>query len=178
MGSTDGRTGNVSPRPPLWFLDVDGVCQAVSPRPATLLSDDWRYAEIPGYLINWRTALVDTINRLNRDGRLEVRWLATWNLHAVSDLSPVFGFDAFPVQNTTSQNGTIESFGLSWWKYLAVREALQHDESRRFIWADDDLGGIVKERAESVYGDRCLLITPDSRHGLTDASLSRIEAWL
>ena len=81
---------------PIWFLDIDGVVNALA-RPAPI-----------GYQITtantmgrgWRIAysreVVDFINRVNREGLAEVRWLTTWEQDAHRELAPTVGLDAFP----------------------------------------------------------------------------------
>ena len=157
---------------PIWFLDVDGVVNALA-RPAPI-----------GYQITtantmgrgWRIAfsreVIDFINRVNREGLAEVRWLTTWEQDAHRELAPAVGLDTFPAYDDPQE---IES-PMSWWKgTIVVDELLDH--GRPFIWTDDDIDMETIE-AFAEEGVRSLLIAPDPQTGLSTNDLARITEFL
>ena len=157
---------------PIWFLDIDGVVNALA-RPAPI-----------GYQITtantmgrgWRIAysreVIDFINRVNREGLAEVRWLTTWQQDAHRELAPVVGLDAFPAYDDPED---VES-PMSWWKGQIVTDELL-DNGRPFVWTDDD----IEDDDVEIFGEESvpsLLIAPTPSTGLVAGNLTSIERFL
>ncbi|WP_088317347.1 HAD domain-containing protein [Kineosporia sp. R_H_3] len=90
--------------PPLWFLDVDGVVNAISAQPDPAVWNDWSTgrATVDGrpWTIRFSPTVTSTVARLHTEGLAEVCWLTTWG-HAVNDdLRVVLGLPELPVAGT------------------------------------------------------------------------------
>ncbi|WP_143448553.1 HAD domain-containing protein [Kineosporia sp. A_224] len=90
--------------PPLWFLDVDGVVNAISAQPDPAVWSDWSTgrATVDGrpWTIRFSPTVTSTVARLHTEGLAEVCWLTTWG-HAVNDdLRVVLGLPELPVAGT------------------------------------------------------------------------------
>ena len=157
---------------PIWFLDVDGVVNALS-RPAPIGYQITNANTMGrGWRIVFSREVVDFINRVNREGLAEVRWLTTWQQDAHRELAPAVGLDAFPAYDDPQE---IES-PMSWWKgTIVVDELLAH--GRPFVWTDDDIDDdtAIDFSEEPVPS---LLIAPDPSTGLNSRDLTRIEHFL
>ena len=119
---------------PIWFLDIDGVVNAISDAippgyrrtTALTMGRGWRIVYSPD--------VVDFINFAHRQRLAEVRWLTTWEQDAHRELAPTVGLDAFPaydIPDADSPSG--------WWKADVVALSVA-EEKRPIIWTDDDLG--------------------------------------
>jgi hypothetical protein len=109
----------------------------------------------------------------------EIFWVTTWEHQADSiiaplcDLPPHLGVLSRPTETTRSDGG---------WKFDEVRRAVG-EKMKPFVWIDDDID-IFRSAAESArqwaanLPVRNLLISPDSRSGLTHGQLEAVEDFL
>ena len=82
---------------PIWFLDIDGVVNALAdgiPPSGTRRTTAITMGR--GWRIVYSPEVIDFINLVNREGFAEVRWLTTWEQDAHRELAPKVGLDAFP----------------------------------------------------------------------------------
>jgi hypothetical protein len=167
---------------PTWYLDVDGVINAV-PAPARRLRDQFEHTvmtvddgtttgQIPLW---WRPSVVEVINTVARAGLARVVWLTTWQEQARTLLAPRIGLDRFDV--ATPSPGTASPEAEDWWKVRTIKDHSAPGD--RLVFADDDLTrrtrALLRDRYEP---DNLLLITPMPSPGLTDKHLSEITAFL
>ena len=157
---------------PIWFLDVDGVVNALA-RPAPI-----------GYQITtantmgrgWRIAysreVIDFINRVNREGLAEVRWLTTWEQDAHRELAPDVGLDAFPAYDIPDDDSPS-----GWWKADVVARLDRRREARPFIWTDDDLETEDVDFLRAQTERSALPIATDPAAGLSNDDLARIARF-
>lgn len=155
---------------PLWFLDIDGVVNALRPRNGLSATKARTSGET--WPIHWSAEVVQLINTCHRSGLAEVRWLTTWEQDAHLSLAPAVGLDPFPsydIPNGSSRHG--------WWKADVVADVIGA-ERRPFVWTDDDLA--VEDVAEMVdrLGVDHLLVAPDPDLGLTSADLRSVVDFL
>ena len=157
---------------PIWFLDIDGVVNALARPAPTGYQITTAKTMGRGWRIAYSREVVDFINRVSREGLAEVRWLTTWEQDAHRELAPVVGLDAFPAYDDPQE---VES-PMSWWKgAVVVDELLGH--ARPFVWTDDEIDDeTVDDFSAEVVP--CLLISPDPSAGLVARDLSRIERFL
>lgn len=152
---------------PIWFLDIDGVINALDPRPGLLATT----AETAGreWPIHYSPEVVDFINLCHRSGVVEVRWLTTWEQDAHRSLAPAVGLDAFPAYNIPDEDSPSD-----WWKADIVAR-VRAEEGRPFIWTDDDLTSA--EVSDPAYSCN-LLIAPLTETGLTSDHLRAVSDFL
>ena len=168
--------------PPTWYLDVDGVLNAV-PGPARRLRDQFEHTtltvndgttttEVPLW---WRPAVVEAINAIARESLARVVWLTTWQEQARTLLAPLLGLDPFDVATPSPGGASPEAD--DWWKVRTIRD--HSDPADRLVFTDDDLTRrtrtILRDRYEP---DNLLLITPMPSPGLTDQHLREITTFL
>jgi hypothetical protein len=172
---------------PVWFLDVDGVINAVSKIENVHYSQfsTWEETVVNGYKIRYSPEVVDFINKMSE--RVEVRWLTTWRDKAVEMLAPALGINVFPYDNAEGRWNPNGSFGGQnylpenrWWKLNVI---LNHIENggEHFIWSDDDLNPYVRNyvrKIADVEGMETVFITPEMKYGLTGQNLERIEKFV
>lgn len=155
---------------PLWFLDIDGVVNALRPRDGLSATKARTSGET--WPIHWSAEVVQLINTCHRSGLAEVRWLTTWEQDAHLSLAPAVGLDAF-----SSYDIPLDSPRHDWWKADVVADVIGA-ERRPFVWTDDDLA--VEDVAEMI--DRLevdhLLVAPDPDLGLTSADLRTVVNFL
>lgn len=157
---------------PMLFLDVDGT---LSPHGSGIGEGDVSGAEwaalyegrVGDLAVPYRPKVVQRIQRLQRMGLIEVRWLTTWEPSLLSAWEAV-GLGPFrsakPVQNGRRRS----------WESNTVEQWMRANPDRRAIWVDDDL---TRSRLRGFDRSRLLAIAPKPSYGLTDAHLARIEAW-
>jgi hypothetical protein len=168
---------------PTWYLDVDGVLNAV-PTPAHRLRDQFEHTlltvnddagaprEIP---IWWRPAVVDAINTASRAGLADIVWLTTWGAQASTLLAPRIGLDSFDVAPASS--GDVSPESANWWKVQAIKD--RSPAGGRLVFTDDDLSRTTRAALMDRYEpENVLLVTPMSSPGLTDEHLQRVDRFL
>lgn len=172
---------------PSWFLDVDGVINALSPIQQRHLNEFsvWDEKRVNGYKIRYAPEVIDFINRMSE--RVDIKWNTTWQDNALIHLSPALGLKTFSVVNApgvNSPNGSMNRSGdlpeNRWWKMNAV---IDHIEAGGidFIWTDDHLTPNVRNyirRKADFEGLETSIITPDGEMGLTRANLTRIKSFV
>src|SRR5689334_3933257 len=95
----------------VWFLDIDGVINSF---PAPPEVTDWKYENkiILGYSIWYAPELIKFIDDIHDSGKVEVRWLTTWEHRANENFAPEVGFrNRFEVEDRDYAYGDF-----AWWK--------------------------------------------------------------
>lgn len=161
---------------PVLLLDVDGVVNALSRRG---WPDDtiWADLRIGRYRIQIAHPVVDWLQRLHDEGRVEVQWHTTWQ-DLVYQITNQLGLPKAPITDapeiTTFTDGSD-----GWWKIPAVTRALESE--RPVIWVDDDIDYDVMARAvvdsTATHVPR-LLVCPGSMEGLMADQIARIDGWI
>lgn len=160
---------------PIWLLDVDGVLNAVSKEGDRTAWKDWQkgYAHAGGteWPILFSPSVTGFIERMHAAGRVEVRWLTTWEDDANGELRELLGFTKeFEVAGR-------RGFGSSrWWKFDAAQRVRENEPDRPLIWTDDDLG--FEREAASWASRHGLGITPQTHLGLTPKHLRMITDFI
>lgn len=172
---------------PVWFLDIDGVINAVSKIENSHYSrfNEWHEVEVNGYKIRYATDVIDFINRMSE--RVEIRFLTTWKDKAVEMLAPAVGLNVFPYDDSIGTWGANGSFGGShedpanrWWKLNVIMKHIEKSEDH-FIWTDDDMTTHVRNYARRMAdfeGLETCLLTPYISFGLEPWHLERIEKFV
>lgn len=166
---------------PIWFLDIDGVVNAIRPASAGVDSGYLRYdiavdehGTTTVYPIHVHPEVIGFVNRVHREGLAEVRWLTTWGRQAAERFAPAVGLDAFEVAAEPPPDGSGRSvWRPDWWKLVAV----QAQAAGRFVFTDDDLGRESRAVLRQLP-DPSLLLSPSPGRGLEDAHLERVETFL
>lgn len=166
---------------PVWFLDVDGVLNAVR-HPVD--EDGYRRIDVPGpwgrsWGIVHSPAIVARVGRLARDGSASVHWLTTWMDYAARFLAPRLGLPELPVAGESSLGLALPEGPLGWWKAHAVDRYLAGHPGVPLVWTDDDLDdGTALALGAAHPGTPTLLIAPSPLTGLTPGDLDRVEEFL
>jgi hypothetical protein len=189
---------------PVWLLDIDGVLNAVAAEPDRSVWPDWQQgsAEAGGasWPIRFSPSVARTIRRLHEQDLVEVRWLTTWRDDANRQLRRLLDLPAFDVvpdaatsDATTAtpplaHDAETSSHGAAtaayrpvegeWWKFAAVRDAVDRLDGRPLIWTDDELDDepdAVAWVAKNVRDP--LVIAPAPQVGLTPRHLQVIEEF-
>lgn len=164
----------MTPLPPVWLLDVDGVLNA--PRPG------WRSRPRSGrarsggfeYSIRFAPRLMRRLVALHRTGLVEVRWATTW-VDDIDQIRLLMGLPTWPC--AFSLNG---SDGATEAKYRAALDVVR-TERRPLVWTDDDVvprQGSHAARALYEHGPPVLLQRPDPARGLQPHHLDEIDAFV
>lgn len=157
-----------SVEPPVWLLDIDGVLGPTGRRSLET------YSVLPG--VGWQGSvayiptLVERIEALHYSGRVEIRWLTSWEDEANEAWAQI-GFGPF----RTLRSRDVPS-GPRWWKTEHVRRVLA--EGRRVIWTDDEIGDHLNLDAQNPHPERLLVACPTAHIGLSHSDLNRIEEWV
>lgn len=164
-------------QPKLWFLDVDGVLNAVAWAPPPgyktgFASPDGGKSK---FRINWDPRVIARINEVHDDGLVEPVWLTTWGSRVNNGLRELIGINELKVLEEPP-----DDYGFTrdaaWWKLQAVRKHYVED-GRRFVWTDDDLAlePVAREwaRDRNVY-----TVAPRPHVGLTSADVNHIVSYL
>jgi HAD domain in Swiss Army Knife RNA repair proteins len=191
-------------RVPVWLLDIDGVLNAVAHEPDRSVWPDWQHGSAEADGVSWpirfSPSVARTIRRLHERGLVEVRWLTTWRSDANRQLRLLLDLPAFEVvpdatpadswsaatplahdAETTSHGAATAAYRPvegEWWKFAAVRDAVDRLEGRPLIWTDDELEDqpdAVAWVAEAVRDP--LVIAPAPQVGLTPRHLQVIESF-
>lgn len=176
-GSPD-RSRNWPPSTPIWFLDVDGVLNAVTGFPDLGVWSDYRsgHATAGGrrWPITWSPTVVDAVRAAHQSRAAEVLWLTTWEDDANGDLVELLDLPRFPVAGHAHATGSEST--RSWWKLQVARQVHDVDPTRPLLWTDDDLS-FDPEAAEWI-NSRGLGISPRTAQGLVAADLGAIQTFL
>lgn len=162
-----------SPAP--WFLDVDGVLNAIT---KTAPKDSWDSYQAIGVEAGGRTwpilyspGLVAVINRMVERSLVEVRWLTTWEAHAPARLAPAIGLQVGDVLAGERRPQKFSDY--SWWKLPLLAAQMETHAGPLAIWTDDDLDMYAPSAASYInhLEDRLLAISPQIDVGLTPGDL-------
>lgn len=171
---------------PVWFLDVDGVLNAITRKKAP---DFMRGQATPTpsdpfkYTITWHPDIIRRINSLIDEGVVDVRWLTTWGSAANHELRELIGINELEVAGEPplyAAGGYVgpNSAPGGWWKFTVVRDFRENNPDTPIIWTDDDLRH-EREASEWVTQDgNTLAVAPDERHALLMTDLDKIEAFV
>lgn len=182
---------------PIWYLDVDGVINMLrfGSRVDGVPKECLHRERVNGFPILWDTRVVEFLNRVHREGLVEICWLTTWEEAATRHLAPALGIDQFRLPHWRMVLWSAPQLAEDperphdwWWKFESVlRHAdVDHLNERAVIWTDDDLAaGIATDirlrrwvRDRKQRGLRTLGISPESTRGLTMEHLEEIERVL
>jgi hypothetical protein len=169
---------------PLWFVDVDGVINALVDYVAKHHLNhysDWETIDVNGYPIVFSPTLIDSINRLS--GYIDIVFLSTWAESAVTDLAPALGLNIKSFLRPDGSNSSFEYQGNDaakrWWKLNGILKHINNDH-RPFIWTDDDMHNDIQR---AIFGRAAfegvdnLLIAPNSKIGLTNQHIEMITTF-
>lgn len=169
---------------PVWFLDVDGVINALSTVGEKHYEEFscWEEVRVNGYRIRYAPELIEFINRMSE--RVDIHWLTTWDDNAVTMLAPALGLKEFKVAKAT---GLVLPFaGMNylaqnrWWKWNAVIEHIENGGGD-FIWTDDQNTATVRNATRKLADKEGLehsIITPSKDTGLGRLDITRIENFV
>lgn len=184
------ETPVAQPMKPLWLLDVDGVLNAVNvlselqSMPEDACWPDYRKGRAesgrrPGHTfqIIWSPTLIERITALHESGRVEIRWLTTWEERAQTEIAPLLGLPHFELAGKRN----LKTEGRWWWK-LPIAQAATAPE-RALVWTDDDLPGVPEAkrwmlRRFEERGGKSMLVSPKFDVGISSAQMDAIEAFL
>jgi hypothetical protein len=155
----------------VWFLDVDGVINAIPQE-----GEEWLYESFvaKGFLITYAPELMTFIKFIHESGIVEVRWLTTWGKDANTELCEKLGLPQFEVAKER------DYYGDMWWKWLYLAEWADDNPGTPIIWADDDLRYEMTARdwaaRESKYRP-ILTLSPETTVGLTRDHVAQIARF-
>jgi hypothetical protein len=169
---------------PVWFVDVDGVINALVDyvnKPHLNSYSDWEALNVNGYIIVFSPAMVESINSLSET--IDIVFMTTWAEAAANDLAPALGLNIKRFLRSDGSNSSFEYQGNDaskrWWKLNGILDHINQDQ-RPFIWTDDDMHNDIKR---AIFGRAAfegvdnLLITPNSKVGLTEQHLEMIRVF-
>ena len=172
---------------PVWFLDIDGVINAVSKIDNSHYSrfSEWKEVEVNGYKIRYAPDVIDFINKMS--DRVEVRFLTTWKNKAHEMLAPAVGLKEFPHDDsvgTYSPNGSFNGGHHlpenRWWKLNVILDHIENG-GEHFIWTDDDISIQARNYARRMAefeGLETSILIPHMPLGLEPWHLERIESFV
>ena len=180
---------------PVMLLDVDGVINAITKKPATFAwpRASWRTGKAVcddfSWPINWAVDVVDFLIGVHEQDRAEIRWHTTWQ-HDAQNLANLVGLPTFPIAEAPEApvsgipNGVLEVARMRdglprWWKYGAARRVVI-EERRPLVWVDDDITSELTRRTCDNLANigPVHYISPDPTTGLIPRNLSEIDAFL
>lgn len=156
----------------IWFLDVDGVLNALSLAPG----EHYREAHLNGFPIKWNPAIVEHINEIHSSGRVNIVWLTTWGKDANTFISPALGLPEFEVA-ADPDDEAVETFGRDWWKFKTVQEWHADNLHKRFVWTDDDLA-IEREATQWARMRNFYIAHPNPYKGLLTNEIDHIRSFI
>jgi hypothetical protein len=169
---------------PVWFVDVDGVINVLVDyvnKPHLDSCSDWETIDVNGYTIVFSPTLVESVNALSET--IDIVFLTTWVESAVNNLAPALGLNIKNFLRSDGSNSSFEYQGNDaskrWWKLNGILDHINNDH-RPFVWVDDDMSNEVKRAIlgrAAFEGVENLLITPNSKIGLTEQHIGIIEAF-
>jgi hypothetical protein len=101
-------------------------------------------------------------------------WATTWESEANECLGPLLGLPRLPVVVWPEPSDKPEPGGLHW----KTRTLLDWAAGRPFVWLDDEITDTDRVWAEAHHPARTLLLRVDHCHGITDADIGALDAWL
>lgn len=171
-----------------WFLDVDGVINALHHLSAQHLEEfeDWNIVKVNGYSISYATEVIDFINAMSE--KVEIVWLTTWADNAPLMLAPALGLKEFKVASSStglvlpfeSMNGINSIPANRWWKLNVIMNHIELNGGS-FIWTDDQMTSEVRHNTRSIAdreGIEYNLTTPAKGTGLNRKDLAGIKNFI
>ena len=178
-------------RPPLVFIDVDGVINAVGDKHGRLSPNRARHflsVEVPAgdgetVTVLYRPDVVARLRDLSESGRAEFVWLTTWRHIAREHVAPLIGLPDWeaiphPIDVGEDTDGVAAhqwDRARPWWKTQGVLDRTA--DGRQFAWLDDDLAPATKRRVRELRPQPSLLVTPPSGIGLTSRLVAQLELF-
>jgi hypothetical protein len=173
---------------PVWFLDIDGVINAITYACPDGFSEGSASPGEPhgSYSIKWNPVIIEAIKELHDKGVVEVQWLTTWGSGANGDLRELVGLDELKVAGEpplyawggyNKNSYTTMEDRPSWWKHAVVQKFHEENPSRKIVWTDDDLA-FEKEASNWVKGKKILAIAPRQAETLRMTDIARIRSFL
>ncbi len=174
---------------PIWFLDVDGVINAITSRDTDRFQSGRANPDGPGagnyqFSIRWDASIIARINELQDSGRVKVMWLTTWGSGANGQLRELIGINELEVADEPPSMRGYASYDDNepapggWWKAGTVRTFVENSPAnRKFIWTDDDI--IHEPHAIEYIGSHNILaIAPLEYVTLVHDDIDKIELFL
>lgn len=161
-----------------WFLDVDGVINALvwSP-PYDYYKQGSAICQGAEFNIVWNTKLIDRINDVHEKEDIEIVWLTTWGNCANGGLRELLGLPKFRVIEPPLDD-ELDGYDFDWWKFKAVQEEYERaPEGYKFAWTDDDLA-IETKCTQWAAQRRILTIYPRPHAGLATADVDAVKNYL
>lgn len=169
---------------PIWFLDIDGVINAVtratpegfSAGYASPAPDDHKYK------IQWNPEVVKRIQEMHDSGLVNVMWLTTWGSGANGALRELVGLCELEVAGEPPSYASggynyYQANPRGWWKLGVVQRFYAENPKRKYVWTDDDLA-LEPEARAFIEGKNIFAIAPNEARSLSLRDLELIEAFL
>lgn len=183
---------------PLLLLDVDGVLNAITPRPDLEVWPDWRSGHSEADGVRWRIRFSPTvIGRLrgwHEQQLVELSWLTTWGHNANGELRGLLGLPKLAVAGTPDDKGSASDLDAAslagttaaapdeltgqWWKLDVVRRIRSEQPDRSLLWVDDELRGQANPFADWAAAAGIVAVGPKPEHGLTASDLEFLQTAL
>jgi len=179
---------------PVLLLGIDGVINSLLREPPSMgwPKDAWLKAEYTWdgpsrWPLLWAVPVIEYLNGLHDQGRVEVRWHTTWQ-ELAPEFAKIVGLpedwavaDApeFRADWPLSAKQQLLEAQPAWWKYPAALRVLT-EEKRPLIWIDDDLFGKVNRvhRNGLAQVGKVCLVSPDGQTGILPKHMRTIEEFL
>lgn len=165
------------------YKDWDGITNAPEPLFEEVLSFNVAVEGNP-YLLNpsritYAPQVVATIDKIREAHGVELVWSTTWNYLNAVDLLPVHlhGLANGRVLHANLNHSARGKAEWTAWKAEAII-ADQILNPRPFVWVDDNAPRYWGDHVSKNVDVPHLIVIPDSLHGLTEADLKSIEAFL
>ena len=160
----------------VWFLDVDGVINAIPQQ-----GEEWKYESFRAkalngeFLITFAPELMTFIRFMHESGIVEVRWLTTWGDEANTELCERLGLPQFEV-------AALRNHGDRWWKWVYLADWADANPDTPFIWTDDDIhydhtAMSWLDHLEAKEKRPLLSISPETTVGLTRDHMAQIARF-
>jgi hypothetical protein len=180
------------------YLDVDGVINAIpaaQDRVERTGWSDWDSTWVGldnggRYWITWALGFLDALHTIDKRDDVEIVWLTTWRTAAVTKLSPALGINGthWHVADDDVVDRVAHGYmpmGFSdygwWWKASAIAGHLDKNPVDQVVWLDDDhnvFSDAVKFVHDRFQDTDFLMITPDTRYGVTQEDVARITNFI